>query len=143
MKANTWIIAIVAVVVVGALVLIFTGMNKNQAIPTTDYSNSYTANTTPSSTTTPPGNNITTPQPVSITIQNFAFSPATITVPVGTTVTWTNVDSAPHTATADNGTFDTGRLQQGQSGSYTFAKAGTYTYYCAVHPMMKATIVVQ
>ena len=78
-----------------------------------------------------------------VTIQNFAFSPATLTVKVGDKVTWTNKDSAAHSATADDGSFDTGVLQNGESGSVTFSKPGTYTYHCSIHPMMKATIVVQ
>lgn len=78
-----------------------------------------------------------------VTIQNFTFSPATLTVKVGDKVTWTNQDSAGHSATADDGSFDTGVIAQGQSGSNTFTKAGTYTYHCSVHPMMKGTIIVQ
>lgn len=77
-----------------------------------------------------------------IEIKDFAFNSATIEVPVGTTVTWTNQDSAPHTATADDGSFDTGRLEQGQSGSVTFDQPGTYTYTCTFHPNMKGTVVV-
>lgn len=80
---------------------------------------------------------------VQITIQNFAFAPATITIPVGTTVVWTNQDSAPHTATADAaGGFDTGMMQKGESGKVTFNTAGTFAYHCSVHPRMVATIVV-
>lgn len=78
-----------------------------------------------------------------VTIQNFAFSPATITVKAGDSVTWTNQDSAGHSATADDNSFDTGVLPQGQSKSVTFSKAGTYTYHCSVHPNMKATVIVQ
>ena len=78
-----------------------------------------------------------------VTIQNFTYSPETLTVKVGDTVTWTNQDSAGHSATADDGSFDTGVLAKGQSGSVTFDKAGTYTYYCSVHPRMKGTIIVQ
>lgn len=78
-----------------------------------------------------------------VTIQNMAFSPATLTVKVGDKVTWTNQDSVGHSATADDSSFDTGVIAQGQSGSNTFAKAGTYTYHCSVHPNMKATIIVQ
>ena len=78
-----------------------------------------------------------------VTIQNFAFSPAALTVKVGDKVTWTNQDSAGHSATADDNSFDTGVLSQGQSGSVTFSKAGTYSYHCSVHPMMKGTIIVQ
>jgi plastocyanin len=57
-------------------------------------------------------------------------------------VTWTNQDFAPHTATADDGSFDTGRLDQGETGSVTFDQPGTYTYTCTFHPNMKGTVVV-
>lgn len=77
-----------------------------------------------------------------VSIQNFAFAPANIQVKVGTTVTWTNRDSAPHTVTFRNGMGDSGLLKQGQSFSYTFASAGTFDYYCAVHPNMTARVVV-
>lgn len=78
-----------------------------------------------------------------VTIQDFAFGPASVTVNVGDTVTWTNQDDIGHTATADGGQFDTGILNKGQSGSATFDTAGTFTYYCQPHPNMKGTIVVQ
>lgn len=82
-------------------------------------------------------------QTVSITIQNFAFSPATITIPAGTTVTWTNQDTVAHTATSDTGAWDSGTLATGQSYSHTFDTPGTYPYHCTIHPFMKATIIVQ
>jgi plastocyanin len=82
-------------------------------------------------------------QTMTITIQNFAFSPATITIPAGTTVTWTNEDSAAHTATSDSGVWDSGTLMTGQSYSRTFDQPGTYPYHCMIHPFMKATIIVQ
>ena len=78
-----------------------------------------------------------------VTIQDFAFGPASVTVNVGDTVTWTNQDDIGHTATADGGQFNTGILNKGQSGSATFDTAGTFTYYCQPHPNMKGTIVVQ
>lgn len=78
-----------------------------------------------------------------VTIQNFAFSPASITIKAGQSITWTNEDSIGHSATADDNSWDTGVLSQGQSKSITFAKAGTYTYHCSVHPNMKATVIVQ
>ncbi len=78
---------------------------------------------------------------VSVTIQNFAFSPATITVKKGTAVTWTNMDSAPHTATGDG--FDTGVLKKGESGSITFNEAGTFDYTCTIHPSIKGKVIVQ
>lgn len=78
-----------------------------------------------------------------VTIRNFAFSPAKITIKAGQSVIWTNEDSVGHSATADDNSWDTGVLPQGQSKSITFAKAGTYTYHCSVHPNMKAEVIVQ
>jgi len=75
-------------------------------------------------------------------IQNFAYQPANISVTAGTTVTWTNQDSAPHTVTFRNGMKDSGMLRQGQSFSYTFATAGTYAYYCSYHANMVGTVIV-
>ncbi|MFL5759861.1 MAG: cupredoxin family copper-binding protein [Thermomicrobiales bacterium] len=78
-----------------------------------------------------------------VTIQGFAFNPPTLTIPVGTTVTWTNQDSAPHTATSNDGAFQSGKLDQGKSYSFTFDKAGTYDYHCEYHANMHGTITVQ
>ena len=77
-----------------------------------------------------------------VTIAGFAFDPADLEVAAGTEVTWTNDDSAPHTATADDGTFDTGTLEQGDSGSATFDEPGDFPYHCAIHPDMTGTITV-
>lgn len=79
----------------------------------------------------------------SVSVANFSFSPASVTVKVGTKVTWKNNDSVTHTVTADQGAFDSGDLPPGQSFSFTFTKAGTYSYHCNIHPSMTATIVVQ
>jgi plastocyanin len=78
-----------------------------------------------------------------ILISDFTFAPATLTVTVGDTVTWTNMDPVIHTATANSGAFDTGDLAQGESGSITFTEAGTFSYICTPHPSMTGTIVVQ
>ena len=78
-----------------------------------------------------------------MSIANFAFAPASVTVAVGTTVTWTNIDSAGHTVTADDGSFKSGTLGKGGTFSQTFATAGTFTYHCAFHSSMKASITVQ
>jgi plastocyanin len=75
-----------------------------------------------------------------VTIQNFAFQPKDITVKAGTSITWTNMDTAPHTATASDGSFNTGNLTTGQSASVMFTKAGDYAYFCAVHPKMVAMV---
>ncbi len=77
-----------------------------------------------------------------VKIANFAFDPATLTVPVGTTVKWTNQDSTDHTVTADDQSFDSGQLAQGKSFSFTFTKEGTFTYKCSNHTNMVGTIVV-
>ena len=77
-----------------------------------------------------------------ITIQGFAFAPATLHVAVGATVTTTNRDSATHTWTADDGSFSSGNLDQGKSATHTFTKAGTFAYHCEIHPSMKGTVVV-
>lgn len=81
---------------------------------------------------------------VAVQISNYAFSPASLTVSAGTTVTWTNQDTAPHTVTVSSGpvTFSSPQLQKGESFSYTFSKVGTYKYYCAVHPDMTASLTV-
>ena len=68
------------------------------------------------------------------------FAPATLTVAVGDTVTWTNVDDSPHTVSA--GTFDSGNLDEGQTFSFTFTEAGTFDYVCSYHDEMTASITV-
>lgn len=82
------------------------------------------------------------PMEVAVDIVDFTFSPQVLEVPVGTTVTWTNSDTSQHTATANDGTFDSGVLAQGDSFSFTFETAGTFDYFCEVHPNMTAQIVV-
>ncbi|MBA3276382.1 MAG: ScyD/ScyE family protein [Chloroflexia bacterium] len=78
-----------------------------------------------------------------VDIQNFAFGPATLTVSVGDTVTWTNNDTVPHTATASGGAFDSGTISPGDTFTFTFTEAGSFDYICNFHPNMMATIVVQ
>ncbi len=77
-----------------------------------------------------------------VTIANFAFGPAALTVAVGTTVTWTNSDTAGHTVTADDGSFKSGTLGTGATFTQTFAKAGTFAYHCSIHKSMTGTITV-
>jgi plastocyanin len=78
-----------------------------------------------------------------VSIANFAFGPDTIQVAAGTTVTWTNNDTAAHTVTADDGSFDSGNLAPGDTFTYTFTTAGTVAYHCNYHPNMTASVVVQ
>jgi plastocyanin len=77
-----------------------------------------------------------------VTIADFQFTPGSTTVHVGDTITWTNNGPSTHTATAHDGSFDTGQLKKGQSASHTFTQAGTFTYFCQIHPFMHGTIVV-
>ena len=81
---------------------------------------------------------------VTITARDFFWSPDTVTIQVGDTVTWTNLDSAPHTATdSGSGSLFDGVMNQGESFSYTFTQAGTFNYLCTFHPEMTGTVVVQ
>jgi len=75
-------------------------------------------------------------------IQSFAFSPSTITVAAGTTITWTNKDAVAHTVTSTSGLFDSGSVGTNGIYSHTFSAAGTFAYYCKVHPSMTASVVV-
>jgi plastocyanin len=92
------------------------------------------------------------PQPMSaaadaakqqVNIENFRFTPQTLTVPVGATVTWTNKDDVPHTVVSTKKRFASPALDTDQRFSYRFKAAGTYPYYCSVHPMMTGTVVVK
>jgi plastocyanin len=80
-----------------------------------------------------------------VKIDNFTFGPAALTVPVGTTVTWTNKDDIPHTvvSTDDSKTFKSKVLDTDEKFSFTFSKAGTYPYFCSIHPKMTGKVIVQ
>jgi plastocyanin len=84
-----------------------------------------------------------TPTPVAIVhVQDFAYDPGALEIHVGDDVAFINDDEIAHTVTSDDKAFDSGNLDQHQTWTYTFTKAGTYTYYCTYHPFMKAKIVV-
>ncbi len=76
----------------------------------------------------------------SVTMGDLFFSPTSVTIAVGDTVTWHNTGQAPHNATADDGSFKTPDLNNGQSASHTFTQAGTFSYICTIHPNMHGTI---
>jgi plastocyanin len=78
-----------------------------------------------------------------VQITDSTFSPATLTIRVGDTVTWRNADDRPHTVTSNDGAFDSGNLDEGVGFSFTFTEPGTYAYLCEYHPEMQATIVVE
>ena len=129
---------IIVLVLIGGGFYVWHKQSEKQAATSIQQMNMPTQSQKNSSASTakPAGKN-------AVTIQNFAFSPATITIKAGQSVTWTNEDSIGHSATADDNSWDTGVLPQGKSKSITFAKAGTYTYHCSVHPNMKAEVIVQ
>ena len=80
---------------------------------------------------------------VAVKVDNFSFSPATITVPAGTTIRWTNRDDIPHTVVSEDKSFKSKVLDTDEQFTYTFTKPGTYSYFCSIHPKMTAKIVVQ
>ena len=87
--------------------------------------------------TLPPDTNL------QISIDNFSFAPAELTVKTGATVTWTNKDDVPHNIVSVDKLFASSVLDTDEKFSYTFRKTGTYTYYCSIHPRMIAKIVVK
>ena len=115
---NVWFASFASAVII-AIVLLLAG------------SPSVTANAQPSASN------------AEVKIDNFSFGPATITVPVGATVIWTNRDDIPHTVVSTDGVFKSKVRDTDETFSYTFAKAGTYPYYCSVHPKMTGQVVVQ
>jgi len=78
-----------------------------------------------------------------VKIDNFSFGPETLTVPLGTTVTWINHDDIPHSVVSTDKVFSSKLLDKNEKFSYTFSKAGTYPYFCSIHPKMTGKIVVQ
>jgi plastocyanin len=119
MKRNSvWVASFTAAVVI-AIVLLVAG------------SPSVTASDQTSTTT------------AEVKIDNFVFGPQTITVPVGSTVTWTNKDDIPHTTVSTDGVFKSKVMDTDEKFSFKFTKAGTYSYFCSVHPKMTGKVVVQ
>ena len=78
-----------------------------------------------------------------VTIRDFTYGPPALTVPVGTTVTWRNDDEEPHTVTAVTGAFASAGLSHDETFVQRFTRRGTYQYFCALHPRMRATVVVE
>ena len=78
-----------------------------------------------------------------VAISGFAFSPKAVTVTVGDTITWTNSDATAHTATADDGSFDTGTIGGNGTGTATFSTVGSFPYHCKIHSSMTGTITVE
>jgi plastocyanin len=140
----------IAVLLLAAPALTQTAPNDIEASPTQtmdavqETGGAATDPTTVPAQTTAPAES-TTPAPnstITVDIRNHAFNPAQLNVAPGTTVTFVNNDTEPHTATADNGLFDTGVLQLGSSFDVFFDGSGTVAYHCELHPDMQGSIVV-
>lgn len=133
--------------IIGVVVLAAAGAILAMRKPSGNNSSTTSSSSSMSSMDMSKSNAASTPAASSnsVTIKDFAFSPATMTVKVGTKVTWTNEDSVSHTVTADTPSNDapaSNNIGKGESYSFTFNKAGTYAYHCTPHPYMKATVVV-
>ncbi len=117
------------------------------ALPSTSAEGSASAETSPEATATATA--ATADSAPEVEIVNFAFKPEALTVSVGTEVTFTNADAYSHTATAGTGAgplpdiFDSGSLRQGESFTFVFDEPGTLAYYCAIHPNMEGTMIVE
>ncbi len=141
-----WIViyVVIAAILYG-LVYYFFFMKKNTYTQTNTqvYQQTQSENNSNSPTTS-----INTPNNTSILnntyilIKNFKFSPNTVTIHKGDSVTWTNDDSMSHTVTGDTSGPASSAISSGSAYSYTFTKTGTFPYHCSIHPSMKATIVV-
>jgi plastocyanin len=119
---------------------------EESPISTTSVKTSTVVTPTPttSTTTTVSSAGTITPKTYSISIQGFTFSPKIIEVQVGDTIVWTNKDGAPHTVTSDTGTeLASVNLGVDDTYSHTFTKADIFNYHCAIHPGMKATVIVR
>jgi plastocyanin len=98
---------------------------------------------TKSSTMNPVGDQGNVQGANEVYIQNMAFNPSTLTVPVNTTVIWTNKDGMAHTVTSSNALFDSGPISSGSIFTRQFTTAGTFSYFCSIHTVMTGKIVVQ
>ena len=139
-----WIVGIIIV-----LVLIVGGLYySNKPAPTVDKIDSgeeivISEENQNSNSNSSSENSVNEAQEYMMDIANFAFSPSTLTIKSGDSVTWTNRDSSAHTVTSDSGNeLDSERISNGQIYTHVFAQPGTYSYHCTPHPGMKATIVV-
>jgi plastocyanin len=101
------------------------------------------SNSCTKSSTDPTGGGTGQPGANEVWMQSMAFTPASITVPVGTTIKWTNKDGVTHNVTSNTSVFSSGAMSSGAIFSFTFANAGSYPYKCTIHPGMTGTVIVQ
>lgn len=144
MKKSTLVVVIVAGILVLAAIGAFwvTNSAENEPVTTSPAPQQHDATTAHESTETETQGQ-EAEQTSKVTIEHFAYTPATVTVKKGTTVTWTNQDDVKHDVNADNGAFKSELLDKGESFSYTFNEAGTFKYHCTPHPNMIGTVIVE
>lgn len=132
--------SVLSVVLVGIVVTMIgcSGQGYGPTNPSTDMTNPVP--TTP--TGGGPASVVAIPSGASVLGAN-AFGQSPVTVAAGTTVTWTNTDSVPHTSTSDGGTWNSGTIDPGRSFSVVLSQQGTFQYHCVIHPGMVGTITVQ
>ena len=131
-----------------SLILVLTGCKTTPAAtptPTPIVTPTPAATPTPTSITSPTPTPATTPTSTqaNVEISGFAFVPSTLTVSVGTTVTWTNKDSTSHTVTSNNNLFESGTLAKNATFQHTFNQKGTFEYHCSFHTFMTAKVIVE
>lgn len=149
--ANKLLLIIVGltVLIIVAVTIALTGGGSKESAPASSASNPSTSANEPSNTTKPTlsaGDDTSLSSESTVEIKDYAYSPKTLKIRLGDTVTWTNQDSVRHdVVTAENASEgpNSELLAKGENYSYTFKKAGTYDYYCSPHPYMKATVVVE
>jgi plastocyanin len=131
---------LISTFVVAALALAACGDDDSDTAANGGATTTETESTTPepSGNTPAPGGDAVRAEKVEIV--EFTYQPDPVTIEEGGKVTWINRDSAPHTATADDDSFDTGTLEEGKLKSETFKDAGTYPYFCEIHPDMRGTV---
>lgn len=125
------------------------GSDSSTSSPTTSESDATTSESESDTTTSEPGDdsggNAAAPsgdavRSAEVEIEDFAYHPDPVTIEEGGKVIWKNRDSAPHTATAADGSFDTGTIEEDKIKSETFKEPGTYEYVCSIHPQMHGTV---
>lgn len=130
-------LALLSILIVGGLLAVVSCGSSSATTPATTPTTGTQVQPPPGGTTGPDF------KPATVTIKDFAFSPETLTVSIGTTVTWTNEDSVSHIVGSRTMVFTSDLLAHGKSYSFTFNDAGTFEYYCTIHPTMVGHIIVK
>lgn len=139
-KRSAIIVSVVVLIIVAAVIGLFVSKARDKS---TNNKTNTTSNSSSSMDNMDSNSSDKAVNTNTVAIKDFAFSPATITIKVGTTVTWTNQDSAAHTVTSDSSSkesFDSGSMAKGKTFSHTFKTAGTFDYICTFHPDMMGKV---